>query len=124
MHSHRRTRIRFRSRAAFTLVELLVSLVLIAVGLLALSATTALVVREVGSAAARAMAGTALRNRVERFMLLSCGATSGAAEWPHGVGETWQTTFTPRGASLRDSAMVVDRGRRRSIVVEAHRPCA
>lgn len=112
-----------RARSAFTLVELLVALVLVAIGLLALSATTALVVHELGSAAARSAVGMSLRNRVERFMLAPCAVASGDVVSPHGVRETWRTTLAENSASLRDSATLLDRRRTRTIVTEARRLC-
>ena len=112
-----------RPRDAFTLVELLVALVLVAIALLALSATTALVVRELAGAAARSTAGMALRNRVERFLLLPCATAASAEAVQHGVRERWQTTAVDSAASLRDSVSLMDRRRERAVVVEARRQC-
>ena len=113
-----------RRSSGFTLIEVVIALVLVAFGLLALSATSALVTREVGSAGARVAASIVARNRVEWLVMTPCTAlANGSAVHPHGVREAWSVERSGNSALLRDS-VVIDLARGpSSLVLWSGRAC-
>ena len=111
-------------QAGFTLIELVLALVLVAFGLLALCATSAIVTREIGSAGNRVAAATAARNRVEWLILTPCASlVSGAAAHVHGVREWWTIERTGHTVVLRDSVVISTPSGAKSLVLESGRVC-
>ena len=81
-----------RSRPAFTLLEVLVSLVILGVGILGLSANAALVSRLVGDGSRLTLAATVAITRLEQLRTLPCaGLTSGRAT-SRGIEEAWSVS--------------------------------
>jgi prepilin-type N-terminal cleavage/methylation domain-containing protein len=85
-----------RSPPGFTLVEVVVALLLLAIGLLATGAGLIVAQREAGRGTARARAALALASRLdllreeaERTMPPCAGLAPGAAIGPHGLSESW-----------------------------------
>lgn len=120
----RRRRVARAVRRGFTLTELLVALLLLDVGVLALVASGAAVVRELGAGISQTIAIEAARNRLERLASLRCPIdTSGAdAIAPH--ARAWWTAATHAGIrELADSAEWLERGRVRTIVMRTRLPC-
>ena len=110
--------------SGFTLVEVVIALVLVAVGLLALSATSARVTRDVGTASDRVAAALTARNRVEWLVATPCALLDGgSAAHAHGVREWWVIERVGSAALLRDSVMIAVPGGVRSIVLRSSRPC-
>ena len=112
-------------RNGFTLVELIVALALLDAVLLALVATSAFVVRQLGSSTARATAIAAARARVERLASQACGpAANGEAAPAPGVREWW--SVAPASSATRvlaDSvAFTTSRGVG-TIVLRSRRSC-
>src|SRR5690348_9446427 len=113
------------ARRGFTLVEVLVAIVLIEVGLLALSASSAIVVREALLARARVAALETSRNRVETLAASPCAATSGSVSVGSGLRDDWSTQLVPGSArEIRDSVTVTVQGRTRAVVLRTRTPCA
>lgn len=112
------------ARRGFTLTELLVALLLVDIGVLALVASGAAVVRELSGGIARTLAIDAARTRIERLASLDCPvATSGSAVIAPAVREWWSATTHDGTRELADSAQWLERGSRRSIVVRTRIPC-
>ena len=81
-----------RSQPAFTLLEVLVSLVILGVGILGLSANAALVSRLVGDGSRLTLAATVAVTRLEQLRTLPCpGLTSGRAI-TRGIEESWSVS--------------------------------
>jgi Tfp pilus assembly protein PilV len=116
---------RLRSRRAFTIVELLVAVLLIDVGLLALVAGSALVVRQVAEGHAHALAVRMSMNRIESIASTSsCSAARGQSNGPHGIQERW--TVAVRGGGDReiiDSVRLQEASGPRTIVTRLRTPC-
>lgn len=83
---------RTRSRAGFSLVELLVALTVLNVGLLALVAGSAAVVRRHNAIHARAAAARVAASRLERLAAEGCAALSGSTATVDGT-EAWTVTI-------------------------------
>ena len=93
---------RRRETQGFTLVELLLSLMLFTVGILSLTATSAVVVRMMGGARQQTIAATMAQSRFERLRGLACSAPAltGGSATARGIAETWTVTVpaTPNTA--------------------------
>jgi Tfp pilus assembly protein PilV len=113
-----------RPRTGFTLLEVLVAVVLVDVGLLALVAGCAVLVRALGDTRARTEAAHAADNRLARLGAVACGsATGGSAAAPH-LNESWTVHTGPSGIrELRDSVSFVLRSGPSFIVLRTRVPC-
>src|SRR4051812_2123339 len=111
-------RMTFRARAAFTLVELLVAIVLIDVGLLALVSSGALVVRRGNELRLRDEANRAAANRLQLLVAGRCEIESGTAFVAQGMTERWSSTVRPdRLRELSDSVVFSLAGVQRQVVL-------
>lgn len=101
-----RTRKRRRptgSRAGFTLVELLVAMMVFAVGMLGLAATAGSVTRMMGGAKRQTLAATVAQSRLEKIRSSPCASLVSGSETVRGITNTWTITAVSRGIDVRDS---------------------
>ena len=80
---------RSSARAAFTLLEVLVSLVILGVGILGLSANAALVSRLVGDGSRLTLAATVATSRLEQLRALPCASATSGSATTRGIEERW-----------------------------------
>jgi len=112
------------SPAGFTLVETIIAIVLIEIGLLALTASTGVVVRETLIVRARTRALEIARNRVETIAATPCAATSGGLSAPGGFQEDWSAHLIPVATrELRDSVTFTVQRVTRTVVLQTRTPC-
>jgi len=110
-------------RRGFTLVELLVALLLVEVGLLALTGTTVVLIRQRTAVRARAAAIRAASNRIQLLAAGPCDAASGEASEANGVREIWDVRLIPNAVrELRDS-VTYGSDSARAIVLRTRLPC-
>ncbi|MHB1313107.1 MAG: prepilin-type N-terminal cleavage/methylation domain-containing protein [Gemmatimonadaceae bacterium] len=83
-------------RAAFSLAELLVALVLLAVGLAACVRAASAVARLEGDAGRRRRVAEVLRARLDSLAATACGPDAGDHATSGGVTEDWQATSDGR----------------------------
>ena len=83
-------------RTAFSLVELLVALVLLAVGLAACMRAAGAVARLEGDAVRRRRVADVLRARLDSLAATACGPDAGGRATAGGVTEDWQATSDGR----------------------------
>jgi prepilin-type N-terminal cleavage/methylation domain-containing protein len=115
---------RLQPRSGFTLIELLVAVVLIEIGLLALVATGASLVRQTTTTRARLAAINAAGNRLQLLGAGPCATTSGVSDGPSGVVERWTADVQPNGTrELRDSVTFVAMGSTHAIALRTRLPC-
>src|SRR5262249_25131852 len=88
--------------SGFSLVELLVAVVLVAVGLLALVQTSAVVVRRRNEARAREAAVSTAATRVEQLLSSPCAAAEGASD-ARAASETWTSRVNGTTRDVSDS---------------------
>ena len=114
-----------RSPAGFTLVEAIVAIVIIEIGLLALTASTGIVIRETSIVRARSTALEIARNRVEMLAATPCASTSGESAAPVGFREAWSAQLMPGPArEIRDSVVFTVQRVTRTVVLQTQTPCA
>lgn len=112
-------------RAAFTLIEVLVALVLFAFGMLALAATSAATARSLGTAVRRARAGAAAVERVELLRPLACSAAASGRAALSGLTETWRVDALGRRRMIVDSIEIATpTGRTTTVIRRAWIICA
>jgi type II secretory pathway pseudopilin PulG len=114
-----------RARAGFTLVELLVAILLIDVALLALVASGALVIRQANEGHVHSTAVRAALNRLESLSArLPCMPSSGHADGPHAIRETWVIRLTGRNErEIVDSVRYARSSGTQTVVLRARTPC-
>lgn len=112
------------SRAAFTLVEVLVAVVLIDVGLLALVAGSAVLIRQSTETRARDAAVRTAENRLQMLGATACVASTGSAAGPFGIHEYWFVDPPIEGVrELSDSVTFIAPAGEQSIVLTTRLPC-
>lgn len=99
----RKTRRPTGNRAGFTLVELLVAMMVFAVGMLGLAATAASVTRMMGGAKRQTLAATVAQSRLEKIRSSPCASLVSGSETVRGITNTWTITAATRGIDVRDS---------------------
>ena len=96
-------------RSAFSLIELLIALVLLAVGLAAYARAAGAVARLENDARLRRAIAEVTQARLDSLAALPCGpARSGEAHFA-GVGEQWSATSDGRRWEVRESIVVLAR---------------
>ena len=115
-----------RLRAGFSLIEAMVALVLFEIAALALTATTALVTRDMAAADRHARAYAIATDRVARLRPGACtGAASGSLAHANGLQEHWRVQASASVRMIVDSvALPPHRGRAGAVVVRAWEACA
>ena len=112
------------ARPGFTLVEVLIAVMLIQLGLLALGAGCAVVVRQTTLLRARVTALELASNRVEALAAVGCTASFGTAVGPLGFRESWSASLVPVATrELQDSVSFTVQGEARAVVLRTRRPC-
>jgi type II secretory pathway pseudopilin PulG len=114
-----------RARPAFTLVELMVSMLLIDVALLALVASGALVIRQASDGHVHSSAVRAAVNRLESLSArFPCVASTGYVVGPHGLREDWSVRPVAAGErEIVDSVRYPQSSGTRAVVLRARTPC-
>jgi len=77
------------ARRGFTLVELVVSMVIITVGVLALVSTSAGVLQQMRSGHQSTLAATVAQSRMETIRSLQCASAASGSATTRGMNETW-----------------------------------
>ena len=114
---------RMRTRRGFTLVEVLVAVVLIDVGLLALVAGSALLVRQVNDFRLRNVALRAATNRLQQLGASPCAPASGTSVGD-GIREDWRVALSSsQSLDIRDSVTVTACASRPVVVLRTRLPC-
>mgnify|MGYP001612196433 FL=1 len=98
-----------RARSAFSLVELLTALVLLAVGLAAFARAAASVARLENDARLRRALAEATQSRLDSLAAQPCGPALRGEAGHAGVDERWSATSDGRHWSLSDSIAVRSR---------------
>jgi prepilin-type N-terminal cleavage/methylation domain-containing protein len=120
----RRTRAIGCRRDGFTLVELMVSVLMLSVGLLGLLGTSAAVARMVGKAGRQTIAASVAESRFEKLRSSNCTLLSGGSYTARsGIQESWVVQRVARAVIITDSVRYVDRGIAKSHAFQSVVPC-
>jgi Tfp pilus assembly protein PilV len=94
--------------SGFTNIEILVALLVLGVGLIALTGSSAVVTRMLGESRRAGFATQAAERRLDQLRLIArssaagCLAlSSGSASWPQGMTERWEVVPGPGAALVR-----------------------
>ena len=112
-----------RARHGFTLVELMVSVLVLSVGLLALTGATAVVARQINGGAQMSLGASMAESRMERLRAERCDALTGGEETTEGISERWTVVLVPGGAIVTDTITFFARAGRRVYGWESRIPC-
>jgi prepilin-type N-terminal cleavage/methylation domain-containing protein len=111
--------------SGFTLVEVLVAIVLIEIGLLALTAASGIVIRQATLARARLAALEIARNRIETLAATPCVALVGSVTPRAGYREQWSSRLLPVATrELRDSVSFIVQRVVGAVVFRTRTTCA
>ena len=84
----------------FTLIELMVTMIILTIGLLAMAGTSAVVTRHIGGGAQMALAASTAQARFERLRGEACATlTDGSAE-SRGITEKWAVANMSRSVEV------------------------
>lgn len=93
------------ARAGFTLVELLVAMIIFAVGMLGLAATAGSVTRMMGGAKRQTIAAQVAQSRIERLRAAPCTSLTSGTETVRGIKNIWTVQAVTRGVNVTDSVV-------------------
>lgn len=94
---------RLQARGGFTIVELLVALMIFAVGMLGLAATAGSVTRMMGGAKRQVIAATVAQTRLERLRSSPCASIAGGSDTTRGIASTWTVSAVTRGMNITET---------------------
>lgn len=114
---------RLRVRRGFTLAELLVALMVFAVGALALVATSANVITLMTGSKNRASAAAIAQARFERMRSQPCSAHTSDSTTANGVASSWQVVNLTRADDVTVTVRFYSNRRQQSRVYRTFLPC-
>ena len=85
-------RARSRARAGFSIVELVVALMILAVGVLGLASTAFVITRQMGGGNTLATAATVAASRLETMAAGPCAGLANGTATTRGVAQSWTVT--------------------------------
>ena len=94
-----------RGRSGLTLIEVIVAMLVFAIGGLGLAAGSAVIVKQIGLSTLRSNALTIARSRSEAAIASGCGSIASGAERKLGVRSVWSVT----GGSAETIEQTVER---------------
>lgn len=114
-----------RARRGFTLIEVMVAMVLLAVGLLALASGSVAVMRQMRSGNKAAVAAMVAQTRMERLRSKGCSNLSSGSATTMGMPEKWTVTVAiARVNAVAETVFYSSRaGKRDTIALKGAVPC-
>ena len=111
------------ARKGFSLIELMVSILVLTVALLGLAATSAVATQMINGGGRQTLAASVAQSRFEQLRRGSCATLAGGSAYTRGVNETWQIDSIGTSAFLRASVTYQTRRGSRTQVFRSVRPC-
>ena len=112
-----------RAAAGFTLVELLVAMMVFAIGVLGLAATAASVTRLMGGATRQTIAANIAQSRLEKLRASPCGTLTNGADTTRGVVSAWTVQPVTRGVNVTETVIFPTQGGNRTRTYKTTLPC-
>ena len=119
----RRASVKKSRRAGFTIVELIVAMVVFAVGVLGLAATAASVTQLMGGATRQTIAANIAQSRLEKLRASPCGTLANGADTTRGVVSTWTVQTVTRGVNITETVIFATQGGNRTRTYKTTLPC-
>lgn len=113
----------FGLRSGFTLVELVVSVLVLAVGLLALTGASAVVARQINGGAQLTLAATMAQSRFESMRGRDCSTLEGGASERGGIAEQWSVVRMGPVLEVTDTVRIMGRHAQRVHAFRTSIPC-
>ena len=112
-------------RRGFSLIEVVVAILILAVGVLGLAATSSVVTRQIGGGAQQNTAANLAASRFEQMRARQCTAltSAAAAVKTDGISERWTVVAVNDGRVVRDSVWYDTPRGVRGFVFETTLPC-
>lgn len=114
-----------RARAGFTIVEMLVAIMVLAVGVLGLASTAAVVHRQMASGERQSVAASIAQSRFDSLTSRNCVAisgTTGIASYRRGqIRESWNVVDGDNVKQITDTIRIT--GRRLPLIYTTYVPC-
>ena len=95
-----------RKTAGFTLIELIVTILILTVGLLGMASTSAVITRQMGDGTQMALAATSAQGRFELLRSKDCTTLSGGSDASRGIVEVWTVTPLARAVQVTDTVKI------------------
>jgi len=116
----------FRARRGFALIEMMITMMILSVGLLALSSYSATMSRQMREGGGMVQASSLARARFEKLRSQRCQTlVAGTTTATTGVvTETWTVTPVPRAVTVSNSVSFPTGRTRRSVTFQTLIPCA
>jgi type IV pilus modification protein PilV len=111
------------ARAGFTLVELIVAMIVFAVGVLGLAATAASVTRLMGGASRQTIAAAIGQSRLERLRASPCSTLTNGADTTRGVVSVWTVQTVTRGVNVTETVIFPTPAGNRTRTYKTTLPC-
>ena len=112
-------------RRGFSLIEVVVAILILAVGVLGLAATSSVVTRQIGGGAQQNTAANLAASRFEQMRARLCTSLTSAASAvkTNGISERWTVVAVNDGRVVRDSVWYDTPRGERGFVFETTLPC-
>lgn len=110
-------------RGGFSLVEVIVSMLILALGALALVASSAVIARQLAEGAQMTVAATLAQSRLESLRAIECSAVQGGTAEQRGVGESWSVAREDGFVQVSDTVTLLGQGRGKRFVFESAIAC-
>ena len=111
------------ARAAFTLPEVLLAVLLFSVGVLGLASTATFIAEQIGDARQLVAAAHFARSELDSLRAVPCASVVAGSAARRGASMTWSVSVSPRTRTLRAVlALAVWRGTR-TRTIDALLPC-
>jgi prepilin-type N-terminal cleavage/methylation domain-containing protein len=112
------------ARGGFSLVELLVSVMVLSVGLLAITGASAVIARQVSGGARMSLAASLAQSRFEQLRALECGTLASGSNADRGISESWTVQHVPGGVDVADTISFASARRQQVYAFRALLPCS
>lgn len=114
---------RFRGRAGFTLVELIVAIIIMVVGVLGLASAAAVVMRQITGSSFQNRAAAIAQSRFERLRAVPCANAVAGNATVGGITERWTVQMLNRSMQITDVVTWREKSTARSVTFTSVRPC-
>jgi prepilin-type N-terminal cleavage/methylation domain-containing protein len=119
----RRAPRRLRNRSGFTVVELVVAMLVLAIGMLGMASTSVMLTRQISSNRQQTIAATLAQSRFEQLRSVQCTSIAPGSASARGVTEVWFKRDTTRAVVVTDTVKWTIRGSEKRHVYRSVIPC-